>query len=208
MPLDRLNPQHKDRFRLVLVAFATLFLKDPARELDGPRVQIYWNVLEQWDIEQIEAAGRTLLGEMASFPKPVHFRRVLERDAKKRRKQSLTTAPTEGIYCEYCEDTSMGVWWYGEDGAGPARQIPLAEFRRIETAQQRPSKGGLVDTGPRHRWGKCACRGHNPNWQRRAEERAVPYSPEDGAWDPNKWSHEEASAALDRYVPGHQGRMW
>lgn len=210
MPLSRADPSHQERFKAVLVAFAVLFMKDPAKELDKPRVALYWRVLEAWDIEQIEAAGRKLLGEMHSFPKPVHFRKVLEKDARRRR--DLKAAPVEGIYCEYCEDLGMGVWWRGERGEDPPRQLTIEQFRALEGRRRAPAVAHerIEKRPPRHAWKRCTCVAHNPNYQQHAKEQAVPYSSpaDEYTYDPNKWEHGEATAALERYVPPEQRRMW
>jgi hypothetical protein len=209
MPLSRSDPTHQERFKAVLVALATLHMKDPAKELDKPRLQLYWRSLEQYDIEHIEAAGRHLIDESNYFPKPKHFHAVLRRIVKKR--TGTTLQPTDGIWCEWCDDLGLSVWWHGEDGEQPARQVRFLDFRAAEIKRRPPATPVLqvMKRKPRHTWKACTCRNSNPNYQARQKGRDIPppSSIEDGDYDPNQWSHEEASTALARYAPAQQRGM-
>lgn len=210
MPLSRADPQHQERFKAVLVALATLHMKDPAKELDKPRVQLYWRSLESYDIEHIEAAGRTLIDESNYFPKPKHFHAVLKRIVKKR--TGTTIAPTNDIWCEWCDDLGMAVYYHGEDGDQPMRQLRFIEFRDMELRRRPPVNPPemAAKKPPRHTWKACTCRNGNPNYQARAKGRDIPppSSIDDGDVDPNQWSHEEASSALQRWAPQQRGMDW
>lgn len=213
MPLDKMNPDHQERFKLVLIAQATLHMKDPNKELDKPRLQLYWRSLQEYDIEHIETAGRILIDESDFFPKPRNFHAVLRKIAHER--PPTTLPPTDGIWCEYCDDLGLAFYWHGPHGEiADGRITRFLEYRDYELRQRPPATAhGMVQRQePRWRARVCSCRNSNPNYQARQKGREVPApsSIDDGDTDPNQWSHEESSRALARYTPGKQqkGMDW
>lgn len=194
MPLSRADPTHDERFKLALTAHAVLHLKDIKKELDAPRLRIYWKVLEPFDIEVIEQASDALLGEMSTFPKPRHLKdaclKILQRRERGRRVSGAQADPAH-IVCEECRDVG---WRYVRADTGAP--VDLVRMRELEDEYFRRPE----DERPTYRWRvrACFCRAKNPNFQQHMEDQQA------GRDAP--FTSNEAEYLAKKYLPsGHWG---
>lgn len=138
----------EERLKGALALHAILFLRDPKKELDNARVLLYFKALEEYDIEDVEAACFDLQRKIRKFPLPVDIAEACARIVEKRDGRANAGPPPmrpgDKPWCEDCMDSGTLF------STAPARE-------KRDIAPDDPS-GDQVYT-----WaGKCPCRPDNP----------------------------------------------
>ena len=67
-----MTPSDKRRFAQVIAAFAEI----KGRPLSAPAIELYWSVMQDWDISAFEQAAHHLLRTCEFFPTPADFEKV------------------------------------------------------------------------------------------------------------------------------------
>lgn len=174
--MNKFDPTCEPRLKAALGLHAILFMRDPKKELDNARVLLYFKALEEYDIEDVEAACYQLQKKLRKFPHPVDIVEECEAIVRKRDGAKMAGPPPmqpgDKPWCEECQDSGTVI-----------RVAPAREKRDI-----RPDD----PTGDQvYSWaGACSCREHNPvfKWKALQNRAGVVRSEEKQGnnWSPNR----------------------